>query len=210
MGFNMLFGRKKTLWQRHQKWIVSLGVVLLLGYGVNQYYENYHQEKTLQASALYDKMIMEARNPDKTKAREYAESLINTYPKTPYAALSALFIAKFSIEKNELEPAVNFLQMAMEKEHESPIYYVAASRLARIFAEQNKLEDALKLLESKKVPDDYVTLFEETKGDIYLMQNQTDKAKEAYKIAIQSAPPQTPVMRLQLKFSDLGGTMEGS
>lgn len=197
-------GPKQTLWQKYGKQLLLCTLALVIGYGGFQYYRSYETKQAEKASLAYDNMLTLMRNRDIEKAKVEAESLTKQYPKTPYASLAALLLAKFNIDENKLEPAIENLKLAMKNDKEGPVHQIARVRLARVMAAQKNYTEALSLLTPAKIPDGYATLFEETKGDIYLMQNDKDKARVAYQAAQKAAPPGAPVARLQLKQTDLG------
>ncbi len=194
---------EKTFWQRYGKSILGLLGVFLLAYCGVQYYFHYVNKQTLKASSIYDNMITYLQKQDKTQVITEANVLMQQYGKTPYASLAALVLAKLDIEESNLDAAAQHLRFAIKGE-ENSIQQIAKTRLARVLAEQKNYQEALDLLTSKDPMPAYVTLFEETKGDIYLMQQDKDKARLAYQNAIKAAPPGVPTTRLQLKQADLG------
>jgi predicted negative regulator of RcsB-dependent stress response len=196
-------GIEKTLLEKHGKLASLIVGICVLSYGGIQYYKHYQSKEALKASVTYDSMVIAMQKQDNAVVISEAKILTEKFSKTPYAPLAALMLAKLATEENDLEGAANYLHKAM-KSDEQPVQQVAKIRLARILAARQKYEEALNTLMSKKTPEAYVTLVEETKGDIYLLLNEKDKALEAYQIAIKSAPPGVPVTRIQLKQTELG------
>lgn len=196
-------GVEKTFWQKHGKSILILLGGFLLAYCGVQYYFHYINKQALKASFIYDNMISHMQKQDKKEALAEANTLMQQYEKTPYARLAALLLAKLDIEQSNLEAAASHLRFAIQGEANA-IQQIAKVRLARVLAEQKNYQEALDLLTPKTPMPAYTTLFEETKGDIYLMQKNKDKARLAYQNAIKAAPPDAPIARLQLKQADLG------
>lgn len=198
----MKYSQEKSLWQQHGKWVITLFVLFLFTYGGMQFYAHYQSKRALKASIVYDKLLSLSQQSDKAEAIQTATTLVAQYPKTPYAPLAALLLAKFSFEAHNLEETTTHLNFAIKAE--GPAQPIARVRLARVLIDQNKPEEALALLTEKQVPKGFVLMFEETKGDIYLMQNDKVKARMAYQTAIEAAEPGVPITRLQLKQADLG------
>ena len=198
----MKYSQEKSLWQQHGKWVITLFVLFLFTYGGMQFYGHYQSKRALKASIVYDKLLSLSQQSDKAEAIQTATTLVAQYPKTPYAPLAALLLAKFSFEAHNLEATTTHLNFAIKAE--GPAQPIARVRLARVLIDQNKPEEALALLTEKQVPKGFVLMFEETKGDIYLMQNDKVKARMAYQTAIEAAEPGVPITRLQLKQADLG------
>lgn len=204
IGTRIGIGRRKTFWQKYSKFVlIALGSLLLV-YGGVQYYLHYQSNQSLEASAIYDDLLSAVQKKDKEKTVSEATVLMQRYEKTPYASLAALLLAKLDVDEKNLDAAISHLRFALKEDEKHPIQQIARVRLARVLAGQKNYQEALEILTEKKYPDGYITLFEETKGDIYLMQNDKEKAKEAYQKAINAAPPGVPVSRLQLKQADLG------
>jgi len=78
---------------------------------------------------------------------------------------------------------------------------IRATRLARVLVAQNKADAALKVLDA--VQDKaYKASVSELRGDIYLVQKQTDKARAAYQDAVADSKGNvSPV--LQMKLDDI-------
>jgi predicted negative regulator of RcsB-dependent stress response len=194
---------EKTFWQKYAKFFLGLFGGFLVVYCGVQYYFHYLNKQALKASFVYDNMITHMQKQDKGEALSEARILMHQYKRTPYAHLAALLLAKVEIEQNNLEAAVGYLRFAIQGK-QNAIQQIAKVRLARVLAEQKHYQEALDLLTPQKPLPDYITLFEETKGDIYLMQQEKDKARLAYQNAIKAAPAGVSVTRLQLKQADLG------
>jgi predicted negative regulator of RcsB-dependent stress response len=198
-------GSKQTVWEKYGKLMLICLIAFAGIYGGLQYYYHYQSEQAIKASEIYDNMLISLlKKQDKSAAKEQAEILKQQYTKTPYASLAALLLAKMEVDENQLESAMQNLKLAMQFDKNGPVHQIATIRLARVMAARENYAEALALLSPKKLPEGYAALFEETKGDIYLMQNQKEKARESYKAAQLAAPPGTPVVRLQLKQTDLG------
>lgn len=201
----MQYSQEKSLWQQHGKWVLTLFVLFLFTYAGMQFYGHYQSKRALKASIVYDKLLSLSQKSDKDEAIQTATTLVAQYPKTPYAPLAALLLAKFSFEAHNLEATTAHLNFAIKAE--GPAQPIARVRLARVLIDQKKPEEALALLTEKQVPKGFELMFEETKGDIYLMQNDKVKARTAYQTAIEAAEPGVPITRLQLKQADLGKTV---
>jgi predicted negative regulator of RcsB-dependent stress response len=161
------------------------------------------QQRLEEASMVYENLLMAIRQKDIKKVNEDAETITKLFPKTPYASLSALMLARISIEKNNLQEAIEHLQSAIKHAQNTPLEHIARVRLARVYLAEENTTDALNAIQINKIPQGYESLYEEVKGDIYLKQNNIQKAQEAYTDAQKKAPAGVSVAPLQLKQSDL-------
>jgi predicted negative regulator of RcsB-dependent stress response len=195
---------EKTLWEQYGKFVIIGLIIFAAAYGGREYYQHQQTQQSVEASLIYDGLLVSMRKNDPAKVRADAEIIKQKYSRTPYAPLAALLMAKLDIEENKLEAAIDHLKQAMQYDEKGPAHQIARIRLARVMAAGEKFTEALELLNPKTIPDGFVTLYEETKGDIYMMQNEKDKARAAYQAAQMAAPPGVPLVRLQLKQTDLG------
>lgn len=197
------FGSDQSVWQQYRKWVLAVLLGILVVYGGLQTYQYYQLKTALKASKIYDEMLSQAQAGDKAGVRQEGMLLTQKFAQTPYAPLAALVLAKLAIEEQDIETAKNHLRFAMQAS-KGPAPIIARTRLARILADQQQYEEALALLSPKTIPEGYLALFEESKGDIYLLQNQKEKASIAYGLAIEATPAGVPMPRLQLKQADVG------
>lgn len=76
---------------------------------------------------------------------------------------------------------------------------VATMRKARIMAAMGDAADAVSLLNGLQEPSFSVSLAE-LKGDLYLLQGETDKARDAYQSAAADAPQGArPLLNIKLE-----------
>lgn len=189
------------MWEKYGKWLISGLALLVVAAGLIQYRCHVQQTHDIAASSLYDLVII--RNDLKA-----AKEILADYPKTTYASLAALALAKSAVEENQDSEAEKYLQIAVEKARFDDVKWIATERLAKVLAAQKKFLEAEKLLMNTKIKAGYVPLFEEVKGDVYLMQNNREKARIAYQKALEAMPMDIPATRLQVKYSDVGGLLE--
>ena len=199
----MMLNQEQTLWQRYGKlFVLSFLFVMLTIAGFR--YLNYQKESTSeQASMVYEKMLTESRKNDLNKTAEYATALIQEYPKTPYGSLGALMLSRLEIDKNNFDKAEEQLRLAIKLAAKSPVEHIARVRLARVLTAKERYQEALEVLPNEIKDKGFITLYEEMKGDIYLKQNEIQKAKEAYTKALAAAPQGVALSALQLKYTDL-------
>ncbi len=195
---------ERTLWEKYRK-VALLGLgAFIIAYAGSQYYFNQELKQKLSASELYDNMITLADAEKTVEAAVEAKELMDKYAQTPYAPLAALMLAKLSVEEGDLSAAGKQLEFVIAKEKSGPVLEIAKVRMARILSEEKKYTEALDMLNTELASESFLSIFQEARGDIFLLQNKKDEAREAYQMAMQTAIPGAPNQRLQLKQIELG------
>lgn len=179
-------------------------ILTITGMGGWQYFKHQQIKEIDQASNAYETLLSAAKQKDWKRAEVQARFIKDRYPKTSYAPLAALLLAKIDIEQNNNHGrAIENLQYAIKTGRKGHLSQIAALRLARVYISLEKYQEALEVLSPKSLEEAYRSLYEELKGDIYMKQNDLEKARAAYLTAIQSAPPGVPLSALQLKYADI-------
>jgi predicted negative regulator of RcsB-dependent stress response len=178
---------------------VGVGVVVVVGsIGAWQYLSHQNKVQAETASNVYETLLSAVREHDVPKAEGLEQELVKAHPKSPYAALSAMLMASLMPEKSTA-----YLQSAIDLNAKGPFVHIARVRLARVMASEKHIPEALNLLNAVTPPEPYIRLYEEAKGDFYVQDNQLEKAKAAYALAIQNTPMGVPMSWLELKQSEL-------
>jgi len=196
-------------WWKENGTSIIVGLVVGVGglFGWRGYVEQ-NNVHLVQASDLYmqgaQSVAMQSRNKEliDDKAVDINNTLINEYGDTPYASLSSLALAKLEYEKDNVDAAVAQLELAVKHASDNLIKQVANLRLARVYIEQKKYDEATKILEMKHDVA-YDAQFEELKGDVFNAKGETAQARTAYDKAIQLQGA-TASKWLKLKRQNLG------
>jgi predicted negative regulator of RcsB-dependent stress response len=202
----------KNWWNENGKSLVVTIAVVLAGYfGWNGYQDNLRAEGEA-ASSIYQQLVSQATKPlaeqseaDKRELEVVAAQLKTEYPGTLYAQFGGLYLAKFAIEANNFDGAATELQALVDAGKKGPVTYLAQVRLARVFIQLEKLDEALALVTTTPEAS-FAAQYEETKGDVLFAKGDLSAALTAYQTARTSAAAlgiNTQV--LQRKIDDLAG-----
>lgn len=158
-----------------------VGVSALFGY---RYYVEQNNAHAVHASDLYMQVMLSAasRTTD-DKTVDFQNELINKYSDTPYASLSALALAKIEYEKDDADGAAAQLELALKHANDDVIKQIASLRLASIYLEQKKYDEAMSLLD-KEHDAAFDAQYEELKGDLFSARGEIAEARVAYDKAI--------------------------
>ncbi|MCG5499790.1 YfgM family protein [Ectothiorhodospira lacustris] len=166
-------------WWKENGTAVILGLVVGLGGIVGwRLWTGHVDSRAVEASEIYMAMVSAARQGGEI-AHNHGTTLMEGYRKTPYAALAALELARLAVERDDLVQAEGRLRWAMEHARTPETAQVARTRLARVLIADDRAQDALKLLEDP-VPEGFMAVVEELRGDAYHALNDQARARAAY------------------------------
>lgn len=172
----------KNCWKRYGNWILSLFVVIALGLSGYQYWQHRQEQNLNQASEMYLSLIDSANQKDRVNLKAKAANLMQNYPDSAYAGLSALILASADVSEDNLSEASADLQWILTHQANQDLKDIARVRLARISLEQGEPQDAIKIL--NPISQTYFVSFEMTLGDAYVLLGQNDQAENAYQAAL--------------------------
>jgi predicted negative regulator of RcsB-dependent stress response len=122
---------------------------------------------------------------DPKKLTAAADALATNLPSTFYATEAQLLAAKATFEAGDYTAATKHLQWVVDNGRDTH-RNIARMRLATVMFENQKTDDALKVLESIK-DDAFVPLAADLKGDVLQALGRTDEARTAYQLAIEKS-----------------------
>lgn len=193
-----------------KRWLRQNGKSILIGLVVGlailagaRYWSEQKNTQGEQASAMYDQILTALEQNNKKNVLDQGAALIGQYPKTPYAALAALALAKVKLEEGDSKSARTYLQWVLDNAKQPGLDHVARLRLARVMLSDKQGDEALKLVEISDTGT-FAAEYEELKGDIYVSLGKTEQARAAYTKAMGLAKEGTDTRTLQMKLDDLG------
>ncbi|MBV1910752.1 MAG: tetratricopeptide repeat protein [Kangiellaceae bacterium] len=157
------------------------------------------------ASEAYTQVSEQIENKDTAKLVEAAQAVKTQFPKTSYAILSALQLAKAAVDEKNLDKAMTELTWVVDNHSNNELVEIAKIRLARILIAQEKADQALPLLTFEN-ESGYFEFASMIKGDALLSLGKKAEALEAYRAA-ESAGKTTashPTMKLQIEALAMG------
>ncbi len=195
-------------------WVKQYGLTVLAGVAIAfvavsgwRYWQEYQNNILIQASSIYDIMLdarSQATDKSLADATVKAKKLLADYPKTPYAPLASMMLARDAVAHQNYTEATKQLTWVIDHSNNNALREIARLRLARIAIAEKHPESAIDTL---KIVDDknFAGLIEEVKGDAYLRLNDTTKAKAAYELALQQLPQDELTERplLQMKLDNV-------
>ena len=175
--------RLKEWWKKNGTSIV-VGVVIGVGaiVGVNLW-RNYTQTQAEHASSLFTQLL----SSQAEEVQELGSELLTDYDNTPYAALAALYLAKISYEKGDVDSAEAMLRWILENSKQVSNQHVARLRLARVYLDTDRVSEAEKLMDIRQF-DGFESEYKELLGDIAMLKGDAAGARTAYEEALNALP----------------------
>jgi predicted negative regulator of RcsB-dependent stress response len=184
-----------------------LGVALALaGWRGWQWYES---SQAAQAAAVYDSLGKAVQAGDAKAVRDASGSLIESYPRTAYAAMSALAAARFLYDSGDLKNAKTQREWLAAGARFPEFRDTARLRLAAMLLDEKAYEAALRTLEGSR-SEGYESQFSALRGDVLIASGKPAEAKSAYQAALETAKKSntadTPFHEtVRLRLEALGG-----
>ena len=193
----------KKWWDEHGSALIIglvLGLVVIFAW---QFWQKKQALTQVSAASAYQTLVTMSLSKDTDLYITRAQSLIKTYPRSPYAVLSSFLLSHAEVVKGNYEAAYQANEWVMKHADDVSFKQIARIRAARLRLAQHEPDQALALLNTVDDPN-FAILTDEVKGDIYVVKHDFNAAKKAY-IAAEQDAPDSPVLLpvLQLKLSSL-------
>lgn len=192
----------KKWWGENGKAII-FGLVLGLGglYGY-RYWESSRLAEGQNASINYEHLLAIASAGARDETTDAGNAIIAGYPKSTYAKLSALILAKLAVDVRDLDEAKTRLQWVIDNSNAGKIKPIAQTRLVQLYLAEGNIEDAAALL--AQVDRAFADQFTELRGDVFLDQGELEAARAKYSQALEEAQKRGNAGEsLQLKIDNL-------
>lgn len=196
----------KAFWSDYGTAIVAGVAALLIVIAGWRTWGWYQASQSAQAGAVYGELQKAVGAGDQKQVRDLTGTLLESYPRSIYAALAALVSAKVSFDAGDLKTARAQLQWVVDKAADPEVRAVARLRLATVLLDEKAYDEALKVLAAKPEPA-FEALFEEARGDVLQAQGKRAEAKAAYQAALAKRASGDAAGRelIQLKLDAFGG-----
>ena len=196
----------KKWWEENgRSTVVAVIVALGLGFGW-QGWKKYEQNELDAASNSYQAMLQSLSSDAQGDAATLARDIKQNYSRSTYAQFAALHLARLAVNDGDLTTAESELRWVLGRADKgSDTMQLAQLRLARVLAAAGDTSQALNILETAD-PGAYSATYQVARGDILLMEEREEEAREAYSSALMLASRgqgQVNMAMLQQKLQSL-------
>lgn len=185
-----------------KKWLKDNTLQIIVGIAIGfggvwgwSFYKNYLNEQNLNARFEYLELI---KNPTSEKFL----LLKNNHANSGYIQESALVMAKNAVKNKKYQAGIDYL-LTVANGGDEALASVANLRIARIYLEMDKFDDALLTLDNIS-SDVFAGRANNIRADIYFKNKQIQKAKDYYKLALEEVSSDSQIhFLIQTKLNDL-------
>ena len=193
----------KAWWKKNGSIAINLVLAGLVAYAAWQGYHYYQNKKAVEASELYQALVVTDINKT-AEIKTQSAKLMDSFSGTPYAGRAAIFAAKANFSANDDKSAKSQLEWAVKNAKENAVKAIAGLQLASILFEEKNYDEAQKVL-SNISDKGYEGLKANMQGDVFLAQGKQLEAKKAYENALESLDAQGKLHQYtQQKLESLG------
>lgn len=197
----------KAWWERYGTLIMVFALVVVAGVGGWRSWQWYQGHQASQAMGYFEALEAAAdQKGDDAVIRIKAASttLREEYARSGYTTRGVLVAAWALERRGDLDGAREQLQWLIQEKTDPALVPVARLRLAGVLLEQKHYDEALALLEGT-VPDGFVGLYADRRGDILAAQGKSEAAIGAWRDALKALGTDPTAQIIQLKIDALTG-----
>lgn len=194
----------KAWWKDNGNFVLGVLLVVVVAMGGWRGWQYYQNKQSAEAATLYAEFTRQLESNDAKRVNDAAAAVMDKFSGTAYASRAALLAAQVNESGKDAARAKTQLQWVIEHTGEATLKDVARLRLAAILLDEQKYDDAMKLLNAAH-PDSFNGLYADLKGDVLSAQGKTDEARTAYKLAFEKTDEKSMYRNLiQMKMDALG------
>lgn len=166
---------------------------------------NYWQRKqAAQASALFDEVDRAAAAKDLQRVQRAFDDIKARYPRTAFAHQAGLLTARVMETQGNTDAAKGALGWVVDQASDDGYRAVARLRLASLLMQGKAYDDALKQL-GAEFPQEFVSLADDERGDVFNLQGKKAQAKAEYLKAYKGLDEHSEIRRMvEVKLTALG------
>ncbi len=198
----------KHFWKQYGNLITWVLIVVLGSIAAWNGYNAWQRNQSAQAAAMYDEMERVVRGGDVEKSERAFSEMTGRFARTIYAQQSGLLLGKQAFDARKMDSAKTALEWVIGNGSDPSYVAIARLRLSGVLIEIKAYDEALKIL-SVGIPDEFIGLASDRKGDVYLLQNKKTEAQAEYQKAFKALDERSEYRRLiEVKLNALGASVE--
>ena len=220
-------------WGGHWGYVFTSVLLLVVGLGGWYVWENNRENRANEAAEIYFSIlnkdaeyrkayeaieetdIAQTTSPAKTtnaisrqgmiEALDNGVAKMEAFPETPYMASLRLLRAKYRVEFEDSQGAVEDLNWVVQSSGQDALRILALKRILRLYLQNKYYDNVVNSIIDYDFPADISANFNELLGDAYMGLGKFKEARRAYSSAIKDLYQREVPLFLRLKLQRVGG-----
>lgn len=170
----------KAWWDQWGTPITAAVCVVCLGFAAWNGWQWYQRNEAGKAAVAYAQLQQALVHNEAKNVSSLSTGLIDSYGTTIYAPMGALAAAQASLDAGDFTAAESRLKWVIESSKRPEYETLARVRLAGVYFDAGKLDEALKLVDEAKPEPRQVSLVLDRKGDILAAKGDIEGARKSW------------------------------
>ena len=170
----------KAWWDQWGTPITAAVCVVCLGFAAWNGWQWDQRNEAGKAAVAYAQLQQALVHNDAKNVSSLSTGLIDSYGTTIYAPMGALAAAQASLDAGDFTAAESRLKWVIESSKRPEYETLARVRLAGVYFDAGKLDEALKLVDEAKPEPRQVSLVLDRKGDILAAKGDIEGARKSW------------------------------
>lgn len=170
----------KAWWDQWGTPITAAVCVVCLGFAAWNGWQWYQRNEAGKAAVAYAQLQQALVHNDAKNVSSLSTGLIDSYGTTIYAPMGALAAAQASLDAGDFTAAESRLKWVIESSKRPEYETLARVRLAGVYFDAGKLDEALKLVDEAKPEPRQVSLVLDRKADILAAKGDIEGARKSW------------------------------
>ncbi len=188
----------KKWWKENGRSVIAgaaIGLGAVFGW---RWWLEHRQGVAENASAAFEQLLAQSADKDPSAALSQAQSLVQEFGGTTYAAFSTLVAASTKYQKGDKDGARAELEKTIQQAPDPGVRNLAVLRLGRILLDQGDAAGAAALLTRYPAAGGFAGDQTALAGDIALAQGDIPGARKAYAEALKQSPSSASLIQIKL------------
>ena len=190
----------KRAWKLWGRWVFLAMLIAAALYLGNIVWKGQIEKRNAAAASIYDKEFQPKLIIQDTQNMLIAlQKLQKEYPNSFATSQATIEMADVSFSNAKYDDAANHLKWLLQNQKQPIIRALTVQRLSVVYFQQEKYDEALKIIEQEKLEPEFAARINNLKGDIYAAQGKKKEAQQAYNEALK----QLPLQDVERKFIEV-------
>lgn len=180
-------------WGTHITAVVCAGCLAFAGWNGWQWWK---RNEAAKAAGAYMALQQAAMANDAKNIASLSNGLLESYGSTVYAPLGALVASKAALAAGNLDDAAAKLKWIVDQSGRPEFDTIARVRLAGIYFDAGKLDDAIAVLDGAKPTERQNSLVLDRRGDVLAAKGDVKGARECWMKVLEAPYRGDPILKV--------------